>query len=412
MKKIIALVILPLLLASCDRIGSSKTSNLIDLTSRLEVENESRFNSFKTGRNNPFTKKTTKSYKLAKNTIIGQPAFAKGVQYSVDNKGYVSAFSIKNKKILWTADIAKDALDRHFNSGGVLFNNGRLYVTNNSRYLVVLDAKNGQEIIRKEFPDIIRVKPVMATENLLLVQTISNQLIAYNIKSSKLVWMHEGGIETISTKNHVPPVVYNGYAIASYSSGEVVYINATDGKPKWSYNLTNTTDVGLPSFDPAVIVTTPIISGEYAFFATSNGKVIKIDLDNGAAAWVKTADDVQSMSLVGNNLFVTNNARQVAALSTHNGQVTWVGNLISKKDRAAKKPKTATFQPPFVSHTDDGLALSVVASNGELYQFAQDASGKLPTWPKIIKIENGVRYYWISCCNENLHLILNYNIRY
>ena len=412
MKKIIALIMLPLLLTACDKIGSSKITGLIDLTSRLEVEDASEFKKLNSGKNNPFTNQKSKSYKLAKHTIIGKPAFAKGIKYSVDKKGYVSAFSIKQKKRIWTADIAKDALDRNFNAGGVLFNNGKLYVTNNSRYLIVLDAQNGQEIIRKEFPDIIRVKPVMATDKLLLVQTISNQLIAYDIKSSNLVWMHEGGLEIISTKNHVPPVVYNGHAIVSYSSGEVIYIDVTDGKAKWSYNLYNTTDVGLPSFDPAVIVTNPIIRGEYAYFATSNGKVIKIDLDNGAPAWLKIADDVQSMSLEGDNLFVTNNARQVAAISAHNGKVSWVGNLISIKDRAAKKPSPAAFQNPFVSHTDNGLALNVIASNGELYQFIQDKSGKLPTQPKIIKIEKGVRYYWISCCNENLHLITNYNIRY
>ncbi len=404
MKKIVISFLLSMLLASCDHIGSTRVKNLIDLTPRLEIETTTPLK-LTNGQKDPFTTSKTKSYKLSKRTIIARPAIAKKTIYSVDKEGYVTAFSLKEKKILWTTDIAKGVLDRNFNTGGVLFSDNKLYVTNSSRYLVILDAKSGHEIIRKEFPDIVRVKPVMANDKLLLIQTISNQLIAYDIKSSKLIWMNEGGIETISTRNHVHPVVYNDHALVSFSSGEVLYVDVNTGKEKWRYNLTTTSDVGLPSFDPSVIVTTPIISGNYAYFATSNGKVIKIDLDNGAPAWLRQADDVQSMSLIGPNLFITNNARQIAALSAHNGRVSWIGNLISGKDRSAKKPKTTLLQDAFVSKTTQGFAVNVIASNGELYQFNTNASGNLPEQPSIRKIGKNVRYHWISCCTEGLHLI-------
>ena len=411
MKKIVISFLLSMLLVSCDHIGSTRVKNLIDLTPSLEMETTVPLK-LTDGKKEPFTIGKTKTYKLSKHTIIAKPAIAKGTIYSVDKSGYVTAFSLKGKKILWTTDIAKGALDRNFNTGGVLFSDGKLYVTNSSRYLVILDAKSGHEIIRKEFPDIVRVKPVMANDRLLIIQTISNQLIAYDIKSSKLIWMNEGGLETISTRNHVHPIIYNEHALVSFSSGEVLYVDVNTGKEKWHYNLTTTSDVGLPSFDPSVIVTTPIISNNYAYFATSNGKVIKIDLDNGAPAWLRQADDVQSMSLIGPNLFITNNARQVAALSAHNGKVSWIGNLISEKDRSAKKPKPTLSQDAFVSKTEQGFAVNVIASNGELYQFNTNASGNLPKQPNIIKIEKNVRYYWISCCTGKLHLISDHQVTF
>ena len=345
--------------------------------------------------------------------IIAKPAIAKGVMYTTDAKGFVSAYSLKEKKILWQTDIAKDMLDRNFNDGGVLYSNGKLYVTNSSRYLVILDAKSGDEIIRKEYPDVIRNKPVMATDRLLLVQTISNQLIAYDIKTSKFVWLHEGELEVLSTRNHVHPVVYDGHVIVSYSSGEVIYLDAQSGKEKWKYNLTKMSDIGIPSFDPSVIVTTPIISGEYAYFATSNGKIIKMDLDNGSPAWMKLAEDVQSLSLVGDYLLVTNNARQAAVLSSHNGKVLWIGNLISQKERSKKNVRTALFQAPFVSQEDkNSFAINIIASNGELYRFKSDDSGFVSSEPSIRKITNNVKYHWISCCTGKVHLITGRNIVY
>lgn len=413
MKKIVLLVLFPILLVSCDRFGSGRVKNLIDLTPKLEVESKEKLKfSASQIKKNPFSEQRTKAYSLSKNTIIAKPAFAKGVIYSTDVKGFVSAYSLKEKKILWKTDIAKGALDRNFNDGGVLYSDGKLYITNSSRYLVILDAKSGDEIIRKEYPDIIRNKPVMATDKLLLVQTVSNQLIAYDIKTSKFVWLHEGELETISTRNHVHPVVYDGNVIVSYSSGEIIYLDAQSGKEKWRYNLTTISDIGIPSFDPSVIVTTPIISGEYAYFATSNGKIIKMDLDNGAPAWVKAAEDIQSLSLVGDYLLVTNNARQVAALSAHNGKALWVGNLISKKEREKRNVRTALFQEPFVSQDGNSFAINVIASNGELYHFKSDASGFISPEPTIKKITNGVKYHWISCCNGQMHLITGRNIIY
>jgi len=411
MKKFFAILLLPFCLSSCDSIGTTRVKNLIDLTPRLEVESP-KTHLFSTGKENPFKGEKTHSYTISKRTIIAQPAIASNVMYSVDKEGYVSAFSLKKKKMLWTKDVAGNEVDRHFNSGGVLFSDGKLYVTHGTRNLVVLDATNGNEIIRKEFPDILRSKPVMANDHLLLAQTVSNQLIAYNIKTSKLIWMHEGGLETISSKNHIHPVVHNGRVLVSYSSGEVIYLEANNGAEIWRYSLSNAEDIGLPSFDPSVIITKPIIHDNFTYFATSNGKIIKLDLRDGSEIWTKTADDIQSMVLHDNNLIVTNNARQVAIVAANDGKVEWVGNLISAKERKSKKPKTAIFLDPFVLKDGNNYTLNVLASNGELYKFTNDDAGNLPEHPVISQVEKDLRYYWISCCNGTMHLITNMKVKF
>ncbi|NDE20030.1 MAG: outer membrane protein assembly factor BamB, partial [Alphaproteobacteria bacterium] len=299
-----------------------------------------------------------------------------------------------------------------FYSGGILFSDNKLYVTYGSRNLVVLDVESGNELIRKEFPDIIRTKPVMADDKLLLVQTISNQVIAYNTTSSKLMWMHEGGIEIISSRNHIHPVLYNGYALVSYSSGEVVYLNASNGSELWRYSLSSSEELGLPNFEPSVIITKPIISGNFAYFATSNRKIIKLDLKEGKEVWIKTADDIQSMTLHDNSLIVTNNARQIALLSTTDGKVSWTGDLISPKERMSKKPKTVTFLDPFVVKDGNSYTINVIASNGELYQFTTNDSGRLSEQAVISAIDKNIRYYWISCCSGIIHLILDTKVKF
>lgn len=411
MNKIFAFLLTIFYLASCDNIGSTKVKNLVDLTPKLEVE-AAKLPLFSTGKSNPFKEKKARSYTISKKAIIAEPVVAKSVMYSIDKQGYVSAFSLKEKKLLWNKNIAGNEVDKYFYAGGILFSDSKLYVTYGSRNLVVLDAESGNELIRKEFPDIIRTKPVMVDDKLLLVQTISNQVIAYNIKSSKLMWLHEGGIEIISSRNHIYPVLHNGYALVSYSSGEVVYLNATNGSELWRYNLSNAEDLGLANFEPSVIVTKPIISGNFAYFATSNRKIIKLDLKDGKEIWVKTADDIQSMALHDNNLVVTNNARQIALLSTTDGKVSWTGDLISPKERLSKKPKTVNFLDPFVVKEENRYTVNVIASNGELYQFTTNDSGQLPEGAVISAIDKNIRYYWISCCSGSIHLISDTKVKF
>lgn len=411
MNKLFAFLLIPFYLTSCDNIGSTKVKNLVDLTPKLEVEAATP-PLFSTGKNNPFKEKKPHSYTISKKAIIAEPVVAKGIMYSIDKQGYVSAFSLKEKKLLWSKNIAGNEVDRYFYSGGILFSDNKLYVTYGSRNLVVLDVESGNELIRKEFPDIIRTKPVMADDKLLLVQTISNQVIAYNTKSSKLMWMHEGGIEIISSRNHIYPVLYNGYALVSYSSGEVVYLNASNGSELWRYSLSSSEELGLPNFEPSVIITKPIISGNFAYFATSNRKIIKLDLKEGTEVWIKTADDIQSMTLHDNSLIVTNNARQIALLSTTDGKVSWTGDLISPKERMSKKPKTVTFLDPFVVKDGNSYTINVIVSNGELYQFTTNDSGRLSEQAVISAIDKNIRYYWISCCSGIIHLILDTKVKF
>lgn len=411
MKKLLSILLIISVISGCDQLGSTKIKNLIDLTPKLEIENNAALK-ITEGKKDPYSQEKQKSYNIAKAPIISAPAIAKKIVYSIDKKGYASAFSINEQKTLWTADITGGSRNRNFYSGAVLYSNGKLFITNGTRYLIILDAVNGREIIRKEFPDILRTKPVMAGSDLIIVQTLSNQLISYNINDSKFVWIHEGGIETISAKAHVHPVLYEDSVIASYSSGEVVSVDIKSGQEKWRYSLLNFSDVALPGFEPAVITTEPIISGDNAYFATSTGKVIKLNLSSGTPVWSREAEDVQSMAFHQGILLITNNARQVAAIGAVDGRVSWIGDLISEKERNKRKPKPALFQSPFVSVEGSGFAVNVIASNGDIYKFITDENGNLPRAPMVIPIDKGVRYYWLSCCTGKIHLITEQSIKF
>lgn len=410
MKRII-IFLLPLLLISCNNLGSTRVKNLIDLTTPLEVEVSSPVILSATGKNHDLNEKT-EFYKLGGGNLIASPVIAKKIIYCLDENGSVQAFSLQDKKIIWSTNIVGNSNNR-LNIGGISYSDDKLFVTNGTRNLIILDATSGIEIMRKEFPDILRTKPAMATDRLLIVQTISNQLFAYDIVSSEFAWMFEGGLETISVRNNISPIIYNNNVLIADSSGEVIYLDAKTGQIKWSIDLTDLSEAGIPNYDLTTINTQPVIDDHYVYFATGNSKIMKIDLNTGYSLWQTKAEDVQSMSLCGDNLFITTNARQIAALSSTNGKIKWVGNLISAAERNTKKPRPVLFQAPFVSKNEDNkLVLSVIGSNGELYQFEGSPSGELPIQPHIRSIDKNIFYYWICCCDGHLYTVNNKGVRF
>jgi outer membrane protein assembly factor BamB len=396
-KQRLIIFLLPLMLTSCDLI-SKKTKNIVELTPRLSVEtNEAiQVDSAKTDIFSPEMLQNNE-YTVTKHKIIAEPIFKKAVVYTIDNKGNVSAFSMKDKAIMWSYNISTNKSD-YYSGGGILHHNGKLYVTYGSRFLVVLDSKSGHEIIRKELPDITRIKPVLINNHTIIVQTITNQILAINIEKLNFVWQHEGIIETLSSSYHVAPIVQNGYVIVNYNSGQIIALEANSGKVLWTNDLSSQQEIGLPNFEAAFILCKPVVNNSHIYIANSAGKIIKLDIITGNILWQIKAYDVQSMSLAGNSLFVTNNAGQVAAISTEFGKVKFVADLNDGKD--IKKVKASSFLAPIIAKTtgEKDWNLNIISAKGELYSFQSDINGNLSTTPVISKITKNIEYYGKTCC--------------
>lgn len=398
MKKQLLPLLAFLLVSACDQIGSTKIKNLIDLTPPLvaDVVTEPQF---KTGVSLAGEDKA-QSINIVRSGIISQPVFNEKVVYTSEQRGFVTAFSLAENKELWRTNIKGNSSEKDFIAGGITYNNGKLYVANGSRFLVVIDAKTGFEEFRKEFSDIIRVKPLVHN-NHLIVQTVANKLYDLDKDSYKIKWYQEGGAQTFSGTKYVAPVIHEDNVIVTYTNGDMYALNLASGSPKWRYRLIGQDNVSLPGFVPSSIATDPVISNDFMYFATTNGKLIKLSLHTGVSVWEREAYDIQSLALNDNILIVTNNARQVATIDGLSGKVTWVGNLISQAERAKKKPKPVKFTDPFVTINGDATyTIQVAANNGALYRFQSDNNGKLPLWPTIKPITNGIKYQVMSCCGK------------
>ncbi len=412
MIRIYCLIFIAFTFTSCDNFGSTKVKNLIDLTSRLSVEENTPI-ILQENTSSDLVFKDLQTVKFSKNKIISKPVIARKTLYTLDDQGNISAYSIKTKQLLWNRKLNFNNSVSSFNSGEILYSNDRLYVVNGTKYLIIIDAKNGREIVRKKFPDILRARPVMTANGILIAQTIDSQVFAYDINKAKFIWFREGGAQIITNLNHMSPVNIDGNVLINFHSGELLLFSSKTGQVNWGINLAKES-ANLSHLDPVVVVSQPIIDRDHIYFATSNARLMKVQINNGKIIWSKTVEDVQSISLSGKNLLITTNARQLAILSSINGKVKWVGDLITQSERSKKRPKTTLMQAPIVSkETATGkLIVSVINSNGELYQVS-NINGKMDSDNLIVQsVVKNINHYWVSCCNQHIHLFANNTINF
>lgn len=408
-KQKLIIFLLPFLLCSCSYFGAKKNKNIVELTPKMLLETDEAILLESSNKPLMFDPEMfkNKEFNIAKHKIIAKPVFSKGVVYTIDANGTVSAFSIKNKTVLWSHNVSSNQGNQYI-GGGILCSDGKIYVTYGSRFLVVLNSDSGNEIIRKEMPDIVRTAPVLVNNQVIVVQTISNQVFAIDINNLNLVWQHEGFFETLSSSYHVAPIVESGKVIVNYNSGQIFALDAKNGQVLWGDDLSSKQDIGIPNYDTASILCEPVINYPYLYLANSAGKIVKFDINNGNVVWKTKAEDIQSLTLSGNSLFATNNALQFVAISTNSGKVKFVSDI--KDDLQNKKIKANSFLPPVISKTSSGdWSANIISSAGELYSFRLEGDGKIASAPLITKIPKKILYSGTTCC-KNIYFITEKNI--
>ena len=400
MKNIIVTSTLLLLLTGC----GGKTTNIVSFTKPVAAEESghsvalpdlhrlSNWENDNTGVNiaidaalSPEQQKF-KTHKLAlKASISAEPIIVDGKIFVLTRDGYLTAFDGVSLKQLWTIDIVSKKSKSDYTSGGITHHDGKLFVTNGSRTFDIIDINNGNVIFSKQFPDILITKPVIQN-NIAILQTMGNQAYFLDLASKAILWDHVGNPETLQGGLPINPVIDNhGKVLISYSSGQVSLIDLVNRAEVWQMDLS--TDSTMPEYVAVNIAVSPIIEGNSGYFADNNGKIFKIDMDNGRFAWKKEIDDVRTINNTANALVMTTNGRQVIALDKLTGKVIWATDLGEPGQSRSK------WQPiNYVSSLMVNNMLNIYTAGGECY-IIDLSNGRIV---KRMHVANGLSFVTIT----------------
>jgi len=381
-----------IMLSSCS--GSHKLKSLVEFTSRLKPDsnktvivgekrevgdfgNQINFvkNSSYTYIINPIKTNNFRKIKISNNSMIFLPSVIGEKIYAMDSIGNTLKIDIKTGKEDWRAFL--NTQKRTVSAATLSYSAGKIFITADLQ-LIVINSESGKEIIRKSLDDLVQNQPLILS-NALFIQNVSNNLLAYNMETWAPVWTYDSWPEVLSIGNVTSPVVVGGQIITGFSSGQLISNNIATGEELWQMNLLSHSV--LESF-PVSVATQPIAIGSDLYVASNNGYLIKIDTTNANTLWQKQIDDVISMSISGNTIFLTTNARQLVAISTEDGSIIWTSDLIDPKKAKKDKLLATHFLPPIVS--TEGIIVFAKDSTAYIFDPLNGAMKKFFSIPKNI----------------------------
>ena len=292
--------------------------------------------------------------------LIGSPIVAGGRAYAMDTGSNVSAFDAKSGKQLWRTSLTPDEEDDDHISGGLAYEDGKIYVTTGLAQVISLDAGSGKILWRKSLAGPMRTAPTARGGRVFAI-TVDSRMYALNGATGEELWTFAGISKIASLLGGASPAVDSGVVVAPFASGELVALKVENGRVLWSQSLTTTRRTDVVSA-LSHIRGRPIIDRGRVFAISHGGLMVSIDLRSGRRIWDKEIGGLSSPWVAGDYIFLLTNDAEIAAISRETGSVHWVRTLPQYED-----PETRDF--PIVWNgpllASDRLIIS--SSIGEVY---------------------------------------------
>lgn len=312
--------------------------------------------------------------------INARPVLLDGVIYTVDGDGRVSAFDAETGSRSWQVRLSDreeasggsglpvpipfigregGGPDRFAFGGGIAVDGGRVFVHTGRRFMVALNASNGEEIWRETALTPFLAAPTVADGRVYSI-THENELIAFSAESGSVQWTHRAIADSARILTAPSVAVQGDVVVAPFSSGEVVALRTQNGIELWSDALTRAGGL-TPMSSINDIAGSPVIGDTQVYAASHSGIMAAFDMRSGERNWTLPASALHTPWLAGNFLFVVTTEAQVVAIERRTGEVQWVTQLQAFRNERRRRDRVAWAGPVLA-----GNRLLVASSRGDL----------------------------------------------
>jgi outer membrane protein assembly factor BamB len=303
---------------------------------------------------------------------IPAPIVIDGMVVAMDGAGMASAHDANMiSTILWSNNLADDALVNEVLGGGLAVADGVIYATAGFGNLRAIELKTGKTLWSTRVGAPVRGAPAIATDaKRVIVLTADNQTLAYDLATGQPRWQHRGIRESAGYFSTTAPVVSEGIVVSAYSSGEVFSLRAETGNVLWSDTIASPLRTNAAAVFNG-IDSDPIVQDGVVVVTNSTGAMQASALLNGRPLWQQKIGSHTTPWSAGNTLFVLSSNHDLVAILKRDGKVRWAKSL------AVKDKNKKDITPPLYGPILAGNAVIVISGDGELLTFRPQDGAEL-----------------------------------
>jgi outer membrane protein assembly factor BamB len=238
-----------------------------------------------------------------------------GRAYAAGHKGEVAAWDLQTGKTVWETK-TKAPL-----SGGTAAGQGLVVVGSSDGALIALDEKTGAERWNVSLGGEVLAGAAIAPDAV-LVRTVDGKLHSLAPDTGKEKWQYEQQTPRLSLRGTAIPVVVGETVICGFDNGKVVALNIPDGALVWESTVASAH--GRTELERLVDIDSAVkVIQDNVYVVGFQGRVAMLALDSGQIWWAQDASSYRGLGADDDNVYVSTAEGDVVALKRATGVEVW-----------------------------------------------------------------------------------------
>nr|WP_319250679.1 PQQ-binding-like beta-propeller repeat protein [uncultured Celeribacter sp.] len=288
------------------------------------------------------------------------PVAANGLVVAMDSEAKVTAVTASAGTPVWSVDLTPAGERKGKASGGSMAISGdTLYATIGYGDLVALDLATGREKWRQRL-DAVGAAGVTVYDGLVYVTAGDGQAWAVSTADGRVKWTIAGPETVTSRVGAAAPAVTDRLVVFPFASGDLYATFRKGGIRLWSASLAGQRK-GVVYANVSDITSDPVLVGNRMYVGNQAGRYAAFDLESGARIWTADQGAYSPAAVVGGSVFIVTDRNELVRLSASDGAQIWAKQLPYFTTDKVRKRKTvfAHYGP--------------VAAGGKLWVASDDA---------------------------------------
>ena len=327
-------------------------------------------NIYLSGIDNIFLKKKIGKNKFSTSKIKSSPlVFNNNIIFS-DNTGTIFNIS-QSGEINWKKNIYKKIYKRIYKSLVFSIYQNNIYVADNIGFIYSIDLISGKIIWIKNHGIPLKSNIRIYDDKIFLINQ-DNRIFCLNIKNGSKIWDIRLASSFIKLQNFLSTAISKqGEIITLTTSGDLLKINASNGRIFWSFNALESTLAHAADF----FKSSKIVLTEDDIIFSVKSAIFSLNLNTGYINWKRKVSSVDAPIVDGKNIFILTDNGFFVIIDKNTGKIISSHNIL----KILKKRHQETEITGFIMGS--GKIYSVT-SNGYLI-VSSAVSGKVEYFKKI-----------------------------
>ena len=257
---------------------------------------------------------------------VFSPAVAGDSVYAAAYDGAITRLDAGSGKQLWRINAGERL------TGGV-GSDGKLVAVGSGKGEVLAFDTNGTALWKAQVSSEVLAAPQVA-DDVVVVRSADGRIFGLDAKDGKRKWYYQRATPALTVRSPVGISIFRGVAYAGFAGGKLVAINLDNGAVRWEAT------VALPRGTTELervtdVIGLPVVTEREVCAVAYQGRIGCFDLATGQAVWGREMSSTSGLSLDARYAFVSDDKGAVHALDRIGGTSVWKQDKLRLRNLSA-----------------------------------------------------------------------------